>query len=98
ERARDGDPVRDREEARQVRDRNQPALLEIDLVPAERASETERWLEVGRWTSKQAKEVRMVPRIPQDRHERRHDLQAAASLPEVEGNICADQVRRVWIL
>ena len=93
--ARDRDPVGESVVARDVRDRDDAAALEVDLPRRERAAEPEGRLDVRRGARNLAQEVRVRSRSAEHRDERGRDREAPADLPEVERDVRADQVRAI---
>ena len=101
DRARDRDPGLKRMEPGQVRDRDDPAALQVDAaVVTERqaAAEPRRRREVGGRSRQPADEVGVVRGPPLDLDKRAHDLEAADHVAEVEGHGRADEMAAVGVL
>src|SRR5216683_6445813 len=90
--ARDRDAVRKGVEAREIRDRDCAALLEVEALVGQGATEAERRLEIRRAPREATQEVRVVLRVPQDRYEIRGHLEPAGDRAEVERDVRPDQV------
>src|SRR5439155_15430866 len=82
-------------EAREIRDRDHAAFLEVEALLGQDSAETERRLEIRRAAREAAQEVRVVFGIPQDRYELRRNLEPAGDRAKVERDVRADQVGAV---
>ena len=94
DRARDGDPVREGEEAGEVCDRDHAALLHIGRS-LERPAAAERRLEVRRHPRETPDQIRILLRVAEHCHERRRHVERAADLAKVERHVRPDEVRAV---
>ena len=88
-------------QASQVGDGQRAALLHVEppvLARGQRAAEAERHLPVGGGAGQATDEVGVLARVPDHIHQRRHDLETAEHVPEVEAHRRAHEVRAVRIL
>src|SRR6185369_3748439 len=94
----DGDAVRQGMESRQIGDRYNPSLLNIDLLtlpPRHLEPVRQRHIDVRGGSSEMGEEAGMLSCFLKHGHQRRRNFEPARDMPEIEGNCCPDQVRRV---